>query len=52
MGSPVQAVTRNVDTKIVVSVVAGIALFGAITYVAVRSGVGPLKQVAKVAKGG
>lgn len=45
-------VRNNVDERIVTSVVAGIALFGAVTYAAVRSGIKPLRQAAKVAKGG
>ncbi|WP_261840917.1 hypothetical protein [Aliamphritea ceti] len=44
-------VNRNVSTPIIVSTVIGFAVFGAITYFAVKSGVGPLKDAAKIASG-
>lgn len=47
-----QTVRSNIDAKIVTSVVAGLAAFGAITFLAVKSGVKPLAAAAKVAKGG
>lgn len=46
------AVKRNVDTKIMVSTAAGVALFGLVTFLAVKSGIKPLRDVAAVAKGG
>ncbi|WP_341937197.1 hypothetical protein [Marinimicrobium sp. C2-29] len=45
-------ITKNIDAKVVTSVVVGMSAFGAIMYAAVRSGVKPLKQAASVAKGG
>ena len=52
MNSTVEKVKSNLDAKVITSVVAGMAVFGVITYAAVRSGVKPLKAAAKVAKGG
>lgn len=49
--NPVETVKNSVDMKTMFSVVAGMAVFGAITYAAVRSGIKPLKTVVKVAKG-
>lgn len=46
------AVKRNVSAPVVVSTALGVALFGAVTYFAVKSGIAPLKEAAKVAKGG
>lgn len=43
---------KNIDPKVVTSVVVGMAAFGAIMYAAVRTGIKPLKQAAEVAKGG
>lgn len=48
----VKNTTKNIDSKIVTSVVVGMGAFGAIMYAAVRSGVKPLRQAANVAKGG
>ena len=45
------AVRRNVDTKIAVSAAVGLALFGVVTSLAVRSGIKPLQQAANIAKG-
>ena len=42
---------NNISTPMVVSTVVGMAVFGAITYFAVKSGVKPLKQVSEVVKG-
>jgi len=50
-GNPVQTVKKNTDMKIVTSVVVGLAVFGLITYGAVKSGVKPLATAARVAKG-
>lgn len=41
---------KKVDTETVVSVVVGLAVFGGITYVAVKSGVKPVVKAAKVIK--
>ena len=41
----------NIDTKTVTSVVVGMGLFGLITFAAIRTGIKPLQQAAKVAKG-
>lgn len=41
---------REVDMTTVVSVVVGLAVFGGITYVAVKSGVKPLKAAAQAIK--
>ena len=46
------AAKRNIDTKVVVSTAVGVALFGLVTFLAVKSGVKPLKEAAAVAKGG
>ena len=46
------AVSNNVDTRIVVSSMLGAALLGVVTYAAVKSGIKPLKDAAKVAKNG
>ncbi len=43
-------VRRKVDTETVVSVVVGLAVFGGITYVAVKSGVKPLAKAARAIK--
>jgi len=45
-------ITKNIDAKTVVSVVAGMAVFGGIIFLAVKSGVKPLKAAANVVKGG
>lgn len=47
-----QSLKRNVDTRIVVSSAIGAALLGVVTFVAIKSGIKPLKTVAKVAKNG
>lgn len=47
-----QQLQKNIDPKTVTSVVVGMAAFGAIVYVAVRTGIKPLKQAADVVKGG
>ncbi len=52
MNQQLTTIKNNIDPKIVTSVVVGSALFGAILYAAVRTGIAPLKQVAEVAKGG
>jgi hypothetical protein len=41
-----------IDPKIVVSSAIGAAVLGAVVYAASKSGVKPLKDAAKVAKGG
>ncbi len=41
---------KYVNPTMVVSVAVGMAAFGAVTYVAVKSGIKPLKQAAKVVK--
>jgi|GEM_PF-3203613 len=43
---------NQVDTKTVVSSAVGVALFGAAVWAAKRTGVSPVKKVAKVAQGG
>lgn len=45
-------IKQNLDPKVIISGIAALAVFGAITYAAVRSGVAPLKTVANVANGG
>ncbi len=52
MANPVEEIQRNIDPKIVTSVVVGSAIFGIIIYAAVRSGIKPLKSAAKAAAGG
>lgn len=52
MASAVDKVKNSVDMKTVFSVVAGMGLFGGIVYLAVKSGVKPLKTAASVVKGG
>jgi hypothetical protein len=52
MASAVDKVRKSFDAKTVFSVVAGMALFGGIVYLAVKSGVKPLKAAAIVVKGG
>jgi len=42
--------TKNIDIKTVLSVVVGLAAFGGITYVAVKSGIKPLAKAAKAVK--
>lgn len=44
-------VKANIDPKVVTSVVVGSAIFGAIIYAAIRTGIAPLKTVANVASG-
>jgi hypothetical protein len=41
----------NIDAKVVTSVVVALAIFGGITYAAVRSGIKPLQAAAKAVKG-
>lgn len=43
-------IQRNIRAEIVTSVVVGMAVFGAITYFAVKSGVKPLAATAKAVK--
>lgn len=50
MGAAVQKIKDSVDVKTVVSVVTGLAIFGGITYFAVKSGVKPLAAAAKAVK--
>lgn len=50
MTNTVQKIKDSVDMKTVVSVVAGLALFGGITYAAVKSGIKPLATAAKAVK--
>ncbi|WP_406827721.1 hypothetical protein [Microbulbifer sp. ARAS458-1] len=45
-------IKNQIDTKTVVSTAVGVGLFGVVTYFAVKSGVRPLKDAAKIAKGG
>lgn len=47
---PVQYVKDNTDTKIVVSTVVGMLVFGLITYAAVRSGIKPVAAAARAVK--
>lgn len=48
----VATVKNNLDAKIIASTAVGVGLFGVVTYLAVKSGVKPLKDAAKIAKGG
>jgi len=41
---------KNVNKTTVISVVVGMAVFGAITYAAVRSGIAPVQKAAAVVK--
>jgi hypothetical protein len=50
-GQQLAKVKANIDGKTVTSVVVGLAVFGLITYAAVRTGIKPLSTAAKVAKG-
>ena len=43
---------NHIDTKVMVSSAAGVALFGAAIWAAKKTGVSPVKKVAKVAQGG
>jgi hypothetical protein len=43
--------TKYVDTKLVVSVAVGVALFGALVFAANASGISGLKKAADVVKG-
>ena len=52
LNQQLQTIKNNIDAKTVTSVVVGMAVFGAVMYAAVRTGIKPLKQVAEVAKGG
>jgi hypothetical protein len=52
LNQQLQKLKNNIDAKIVTSVVVGTAIFGAIVFAAVRTGIKPLKTVADVAKGG
>lgn len=52
LNQQLQTLRSNIDPKIVTSVVVGTAIFGAIVFAAVRTGIKPLKTVADVAKGG
>lgn len=45
-----QNLKNYVNPTMVVSVAVGMAVFGAVTYVAVKSGIKPLKQAAKAVK--
>lgn len=47
---PVQYVRDNTDTKIVVSTIVGMMIFGVITYAAVRSGIKPVAAAARAVK--
>lgn len=51
VNSATSAVKNNVDTKVMWSTVAGIAVFGGLVFLAGKSGFGPLKQAAQIAKG-
>lgn len=42
----------NIDVKTVTSVAVGMAVFGVITFAAIRSGIKPLQTAVKVANGG
>lgn len=46
------AVKNNTNMTMVFSAALGMALFGAVMYVSVKSGVAPLKDLANIAKGG
>ena len=50
VAQPVQYVKDNTDTKIVVSTIVGMMIFGAITYAAVRSGIKPVVAAARAVK--
>lgn len=50
MSGGIQKIKDSVDMKTVVSVVAGLGVFGLITYLAVKSGVKPLAAAAKAVK--
>ena len=43
---------QNVNQQLVVSTVVGMAAFGAVVFVANKTGIKPVKKVAKVAQGG
>jgi len=47
---PVQYVKDNTDTKVVVSTMVGMVIFGAIMFAAVRSGIKPVAAVARAVK--
>lgn len=46
----VKKITNQLDTKLITNMVVGMAVFGGITYAAVRSGIKPLAKVAKGVK--
>lgn len=52
MNQQLTTLKNNIDPKTVTSVVAGMAVFGLITFFAVKSGVKPLATAAKAANGG
>lgn len=45
-------IRKNIDAKTVTSVVVGMALFGGIVYAAASTKIKPLREAAKVVKGG
>lgn len=51
MNQQLAKLKANIDMKTVVSTAVGMAVFGLITYAAVRTGIKPLQTAAKVAKG-
>ena len=52
MNQQLATLKANIDPKVVTSVVAGMAVFGVITFMAIRSGIKPLQTVVKAANGG
>lgn len=52
MNSAIEKAKAAIDTKTAVSAAVGVALFGVVTFLAVKSGVKPLKEAASIAKGG
>ena len=51
MNQQLAQLKANIDPKIVTSVVVGTAIFGAIIFAAVRTGIAPLKTAAAVVAG-
>jgi hypothetical protein len=51
MNAQLKKLQANVDAKTVTSVVVGMAVFGLITFAAIRTGISPVVAAAKAAKG-
>lgn len=51
MNAQLAQLRANIDTKTVTSVVVGMAVFGLITFAAIRTGIKPLAVAAKTVKG-